>query len=146
MTWNAIERNHVDILAHPWRFPWHRGLLDKATIEITEKVIRKAVERDVKIEFSRVIMTLIQQDIGKKDSQATNFSELVPWKGKYDHEILRVVPFFRDFFDMCQQLGAKFTLGSDAHKLGDIGVFPDLESCLNIVGIQQKNIVHVLKE
>nr|MDO8111951.1 PHP domain-containing protein [Candidatus Sigynarchaeota archaeon] len=145
MTWNALDRNRVDILAHPWRFPWHKGILDVATIGISEKVIRKAVERGVHVEFSRAVMNILQQDLAPKDGKDFGIPALRPWKGRYGHELVRPVPFFRQYFGMCQDLGAMFTLGSDAHKLDGIGVFPGIESLLDAVDIKRKNIVHVLK-
>jgi histidinol phosphatase-like PHP family hydrolase len=47
---------------------------------------------------------------------------------------------------MCQQLGATFTLGSDAHKLADIGVFGDFDAFLLATGLREKNIVQKLKD
>jgi histidinol phosphatase-like PHP family hydrolase len=146
MTYNALCRNHADVVAHPWRFPLHQGILDKAIIDSYDKVIRKAVERDVKIEISRSVMAQVLADLNVPSDDNPLSINLKPWKAGAEHEILRAVPFFRSFFGMCKDLGARFTMGSDAHKLQDIGIFPEHERVLNAMGITEKHIVHELKE
>jgi histidinol phosphatase-like PHP family hydrolase len=146
MTCKALERNQVDVLAHPWRFPWHQGILDKASITISEPVIRKAVEKGVKIEVSRIVMNMARLEIEPGQQQKGDVSMFTPWRGAYEHEIIKPVPFFKEFFGMCQQLGARFTLGSDAHKLADIGAFPAFDAFAEAVGLREKNIVQILIE
>jgi histidinol phosphatase-like PHP family hydrolase len=146
MTCMALERNRVDVLAHPWRFPWHQGILDKASLQVTERVVRKAVEKGVKIEVSRVIITLVRREIEPGTTRPVYLSAFPPWKGNLEHEVLLPAEFFRAYFEMCQQLGATFTLGSDAHKLADIGAFGNIDGFLAATGLREKNIVQVLKD
>ncbi|MEX2683763.1 MAG: hypothetical protein Q6373_019465 [Candidatus Sigynarchaeota archaeon] len=146
MTCLALERNRVDVLAHPWRFPWHQGILDKASLQTTEQVIRKAIEKDVKIEISRAVLNLVRHDVDQVEERLANLSAFPPWSGDQEHEIMPPVAFFRSYFEMSQQLGATFTLGSDAHKLADIGQFGGIDEFLLATGLREKNIIQVLKE
>jgi histidinol phosphatase-like PHP family hydrolase len=146
MTCIALERNRVDVLAHPWRFPWHQGILDRATIQASERVVSVAVEKGVKIEVSRGIINLVRQEVEPGHDRPVDLSAFLPWKGTLKHEILPPVEFFRLYFAMCQQLGAAFTLGSDAHKLADIGAFGNIDAFLLATGLREKNIVQTLKD
>ncbi|MHA1681546.1 MAG: hypothetical protein ACTSUE_11080 [Promethearchaeota archaeon] len=140
MTRNALKRNEPDILAHPWRFPWHGGFLDVATIDAYEPVIKELGKLDVKVEFSRSIMSLLVQDLNGEWNAARDEEEHAPWKGNYSHEVLSPVPFFKLFFGRCRQEGIHFTLGSDAHRLEDIAAFPPLHDILDGVGLSWKDI------
>jgi histidinol phosphatase-like PHP family hydrolase len=146
MTCMALERNRVDVLAHPWRFPWHQGILDKASLQATERVVSKAVEKGVRIEVSRVIIDLVRREMEPGTGRPVDLSAFQPWKGSLEHEVLLPAAFFRAYFEMCQQLGATFTLGSDAHKLADIGAFGNIDGFLVATGLREKNIVQSLKE
>ncbi len=146
MTCMALERNRVDVLAHPWRFPWHRGILDKASLQATERVVRAAVAKGVKIEVSRVVITMVLKAAGQGNGRAADQPAFPPWKGSLEHEVMPPAAFFRAYFDMCQQLGATFTLGSDAHKLADIGQFGNIDAFLATTGLREKDIVQVLKD
>lgn len=146
MTCAALERNRVDVLAHPWRFPWHQGILDKASLQISERVVRKAVERGVKIEVSRVIMNIVRREPGTGDGRIVDAAMFPPWKGSMEHEILTPSAFFREYFEMCRQFGATFTLGSDAHKIADIGNFNDIDAFLLATGLRERDIIQALKD
>ncbi|MHA1792741.1 MAG: hypothetical protein ACTSVI_08865 [Promethearchaeota archaeon] len=146
MTENALKRNEPDILAHPWRFPWHAGILDIATIDASRDVLKVASKLDVKIEISRSILSLIKKDEAGELEMPLEQNENKKWKGEYFHEIERPITFFKSYFQACQQEGIFFTLGSDAHRLVDVGNFPDIKRVLKIIGIKNKNIVHVIKE
>jgi len=146
MTCLALERNRVDVLAHPWRFPWHQGILDKASLQATERVVRVVLKKGVKIEVSRAVLNLVRHDVEHVNERLAVLSAFPPWKGCLDHEILPPAAFFRAYFEMCQQLGATFTLGSDAHKLADIGQFGNIDAVLLATGLREKSIVQTLKE
>ena len=127
----GIERHRPDILAHPWRFPWHRGYLDIGTIEAYEPVLAAAARMGTRIEFSRIVMTMIGNDI----DGTTSMPDLPSWRGMYQHEMRAAAPFFAEFFTRCKDHGLKLALGSDAHKLADVGTFPDLERAMKACNI-----------
>ncbi|MBN2154247.1 MAG: PHP domain-containing protein [Candidatus Lokiarchaeota archaeon] len=145
MTCLALERNRVDVLAHPWRFPWHQGLLDKASLQATERVVSAAVGKGVRVEVSRIVITMVLREVEHEQGRAAEPTDLPPWKGDLEHEIMAPAAFFRSYFEMCRQLGAEFTLGSDAHKLADVGRFGDVDAFLLATGLREKDIVQDLK-
>ncbi|MBD3186421.1 PHP domain-containing protein [Candidatus Bathyarchaeota archaeon] len=147
MTQRAIERYQPDILAHPWRFPWHAGFLDKATIVAYQDTLEAAAKNGTCIEISKSAMALVLSALEGQGSHYETFldQEKFPrWKGKMEHEVMEPVAFFTVFFKICQQKNIKFTLGSDAHRMEDIGRYPPLDRVLGAIGIQQNAIKHVL--
>lgn len=131
MSTSAITRHEPAILAHPWRFPWHAGILDAATIDAYEPVLAAAARAGTRIEFSRVVMGIAGRDL---DGTYT-MPGLPPWRGTWQHETERPVPFFTRFFAACKAHGLRLALGSDAHKLADVASFPDLDRTLQALGI-----------
>ncbi len=148
MTALAIERYKPDVLAHPWRYPWHKGFLDEATIHAYEPVLNAAAKHGVKLEISRVIMTVVNRDLdgGQAGQLIQEVSTFKPWQGTVAHALLEPVAFFSKFYSTCQDSGITFTMGSDAHNLENVGDFPRLERFFDAIGLKQKNITRVLKE
>ena len=141
MTSNALIRYEPDILTHPWRFPWHRGLLDVATIEAYEPVLVAASKLDVKLEISRSILTLVHRELEKNNENDSTEKDLQKWQGEYRHELQPPTEFFARFYDVCNSHGISFALGSDAHRLQDIAVFPYLDEFLKMMHISERKIL-----
>jgi histidinol phosphatase-like PHP family hydrolase len=145
MTYKALEKNKPDILAHPWRYPWHGGILDKATLEVYEKVLHLAGKLGVKIELSRSVMSLVISDLEGKGVENFELEEFPSWKGQMEHELMRPVEFFKLYSRSCVANGIEFTLGSDAHRLVDIANYPDLDKIIKTLAIPEKIIIQSLK-
>ncbi|MFX0101037.1 MAG: PHP domain-containing protein [Candidatus Hodarchaeota archaeon] len=145
MTFKALERNKPDILAHPWRYPWHGGILDKATLDVYEKVLQKAAKLGVRIELSRSVMNLVISDIEGRGVKSINIEEFPSWKGEMDHELMQPLEFFKRYAKNCLANGVEFSLGSDAHKLAEIGNFPNIDNFIKVLDIPENKIVQTLK-
>ena len=39
------------------------------------------------------------------------------------------------FFDICKEAGVRFTYGSDAHHMKDLGPFPGIEEAIDFLGL-----------
>jgi len=141
MTLNALKKYKPDILAHPWRFPWHRAFFDNATLEVYEPVLQIAQKYGVHVEISRAIMSIVDEELQGNLKSKIDYSGIKTWDGEYHHEVMQPVEFLKQYFRTCKELGVKFTLGSDAHRIEDIGKFPKIEVFMKHFNISEKDII-----
>lgn len=137
MTVNALRRNDADVLTHPWRFPWHPGILDVATIEVSLPVLDEIARKGMHIELSERVLGLVQREI---DGEGPQHPDLLPWKGIFEHRIAGAPEFFSLYFQEVTSRGIGIVLGSDAHRLADVANFEGIEGQLKAMHLDPGKI------
>lgn len=109
----AVSLPWVDVIAHPFFV-----VPSVCSVEILDHLkdsdllpaLEKAKENDVAMEISRRAL----------------------WPGQ--------TPFSLNFYGLCKQVGLKFTIGSDAHRLEDVGSVRVLRPFLNELGLTDADL------
>ena len=109
----AVGLPWVDVIAHPFFV-----VPSVCSVEILDHLrdsdllpaIEKAKENDVAMEISRRAL----------------------WPGQ--------TPFSLNFYKLCKQVGLKFTIGSDAHRLEDVGSVRVLRPFLSELGLSDADL------
>lgn len=103
----------VDVIAHPF-FVIPRVCSGEVVGLLTNSELRPALElardNDVALEISRRILHTPEQ-----------------------------LQFSKRFYPLCKEVGLKFTVGSDAHRLEDVGNVRVLEPFINEMGLTEKD-------
>jgi histidinol phosphatase-like PHP family hydrolase len=109
----AVSLPWVDVIAHPFFV-----VPSVCSVEILDHLqdsdLLPAIER------------------AKENSVAMEISRRALWPGQ--------TPFSLNFYKLCKQVGLKFTIGSDAHRLEDVGNVTILEPFLDELGITEADI------
>ncbi len=109
------------ILAHPWRFFLSRKIHEPSLIDLTPRLCEVAQERGIAIEMPG--------------------SHLRIWADRSqqrpDYE------FIQSFWRVVSGYDVRIALGSDAHRLADLGVFPELSSAFNDFGLSPNRLLRL---
>jgi putative hydrolase len=109
----AVSLENVDVIAHPlFVMPNSYDLL--APSLLTEKELAPAIDLAVK---NNIAMEISRRALSKKQ-----------------------MPFLLSFYRLCKEAGLKFSIGSDAHKLSDVGRTIRVEPLINELGLSDEDI------
>ncbi|MHA1731563.1 MAG: PHP domain-containing protein [Promethearchaeota archaeon] len=113
----GIAANPRSILAHPFRFTRTRGIFDPVLLDLGEEICEAAQLNEVAIE---VHGSFLKAALGADSPHRR---------------------FVLEFFKTCGQFDLQYSLGSDAHKLSEVGRFEGLEEALGILGVARDRII-----
>jgi len=107
------------ILAHPWRFFLSRQIYEPTILELTPRLCEVAQERGIAIEMPG--------------------SHLKVWSDREQQHSL--YEFLRSFWRLVGHYDVQIALGSDAHRIVDVGVFPEMSSAFNDLGLSPRRLL-----
>ncbi len=107
------------ILAHPWRFFLSRKIYEPVLLELTPRLCEIAQERGVALEMPG--------------------GHLKAWGNRTQQRPL--YEFIRSFWRIVGGYDLRISLGSDAHRIADLGAFPDITPAFNDFGLSPKRLL-----
>jgi histidinol phosphatase-like PHP family hydrolase len=109
----------VAILAHPWHFFLSRGIYNPILLDLTPRLCEVAQDRGVAIEMPASHLQILSD---KEKNRPF-------WD------------FIRSFWREVSRHDVRISVGSDAHRLEDIGHFENLETALNEFGLSPRRLL-----
>ena len=109
----AVSLKDIDVIAHPF-FVVPNSYDILAPSLLTEKELAPAIELAVK---NNIAMEISRRALSKKQT-----------------------PFLLSFYRLCKEAGLKFSIGSDAHSLTDVGKTVRIKPLIDELGLSDKNI------
>jgi histidinol phosphatase-like PHP family hydrolase len=142
---NGIKKNPHSINAHIWRFPRNVGYYSTELLDKTDLILEQLQNSAVAFELHNSFFSYFQ--LTQEESNTIHTKNLSSIHKSFHETLVDPKRFVQELLKKASKYDIFYSLGSDAHKINDIGRFGSMQSadklieCLKSMNIPLKKII-----